>query len=243
MARVIAIMNQQQGVGKSTITLNLGDALSQLDQTVMLIDMVPSAELTRQFFEPVDQGIAQCLLEKKSLDESSHTVADNITLVPANKTLAQFQKKRGIALQQGHRLERLITAAEQQIILIDSPSKPGLLMLNSLFAADEIIIPVRANYVSLQGLVKIVALFKRLKRITQGAKLWIVINGYDATVGSQVDIFRAIQTTFPGRVLRTALHYHPQLNNGLQSVFTSSITPLTGHYLSLAKDVLNGTVY
>ncbi|HAU06284.1 MAG TPA: hypothetical protein DCS49_00670 [Gammaproteobacteria bacterium] len=243
MARVIAVMNQHQGVGKTTMTMNLGQALAELSQTVMLIDMVPDADLTGQFVAAQNKSIYQCLLGQESIDDVSHKVADNLTLIPANTALLQFQKEKGILLKQGRRLEKLITPVEQNIILIDTPRQPSLLMLNTILAADEIIIPIQADYTSLQGLVKAVKLFKRLKRVTKGAKLWVAINAYQATVASQEEILKAIQTVFPQRVLKTTVHYHEQLDGSLQSVFNLAVDLAVDDYLGLAKNILTGEVF
>ncbi len=239
-------MNQQAQVGKTVMTYNLGYALALMHQQVTLIDMDPSAQLTRSCNVAPEQGITQVLQDAKALSQVTHSLAAGFNLIPADSRLGEKTEK--MALKQGYKLKHMIdTMAEQDFILIDCPTEPGLPMLSALLAADEVIIPTTTSYLSAEGMVKSIQLFKQLKRLSGGAKLWLTMTQYDSTSVLSKAIMTAIKAAFPKRVLATTVHYNSAIMRSQEQQKAVFDYQQTGQgakdFYSLAEDLLEGRVH
>lgn len=158
MARVIAIVNQKGGVGKTTTAVNLGAYLARLGQRVLLIDLDPQANATSGLgidHRKLERGIYEVLVTPTRVgDVIVTTDIDNLHVAPATVSLAGAS----VELVPLDRREFLLRDNLQDIqdrydyILIDAPPTLGLLTVNSLVAADEVVIPVQSEYYSLEGL-------------------------------------------------------------------------------------------
>lgn len=159
-ARVIALMNQKGGVGKTTTTVNLGAALAELGKRVLLIDLDPQAHLTINYgVEPAEQTVSlyDVLVEEKSLLEAIHKIDDQIALIPGSIDLAAAEIELVSVLGRELLLKKRLEAAELEFdfVLLDCPPSLGLLTLNALAAANEVIIPMQPHFLPLQGVAKL----------------------------------------------------------------------------------------
>lgn len=158
MARIIAVVNQKGGVGKTTTTVNLGAYLAQLGQRVLLIDLDPQANATSGLgvdHRQLPHGVYEALLSAVPLRQTVvQTPIDQYHLIPATLALAGAN----VELVPLERREYLLRDALESIayeydyILIDSPPSLGLLTINGLVAANEVLVPVQSEYYSLEGL-------------------------------------------------------------------------------------------
>jgi len=159
--RCIAVINQKGGVGKTTTTVNLGAALARLGQRVLLLDLDPqgnmSLHLDRQP-EGDGQTTTQLLLEERPLSELIvPTEVENLSIVPADSSLGGVEQvlanKIGRETVLREALETLGDAFD--FVLLDCPPSLGVLSANALVAANEVVIPMQAEYFSLQGMAKL----------------------------------------------------------------------------------------
>jgi len=170
--RIIALMNQKGGVGKTTTTVNLGAALAEAGKRVCLIDLDPQAHLTINYgIEPGDQNIVSLydvLLEERSLLEAIHSVEKNIAIVPSSIDLAAAEIELVAVLGREMLLKRRLEAAGEALefdyLLLDCPPSLGLLTINALAAADELIIPMLAHFLALQGVAKLLETVQLVSR-------------------------------------------------------------------------------
>jgi chromosome partitioning protein len=160
--RVIALMNQKGGVGKTTTTVNLGAALSELGKRVCLIDLDPQAHLTINYgVEPSADiiNLYDVLIEDRGLLEAVHLVDHNIALVPSSIDLAAAEIELVSVIGREQLLTRSLETVRAQdvfdFVLIDCPPSLGLLTINALAAADEVIIPMQPHFLALQGVAKL----------------------------------------------------------------------------------------
>lgn len=160
--RIIALMNQKGGVGKTTTTVNLGAALAEAGKRVCLIDLDPQAHLTINYgVEPSPDitSLYDVLVEDKSLLEAIHKVDDRIALIPSSIDLAAAEVELVSVLGREMLLKKRIEAAgaamEFDYILLDCPPSLGILTINSLAAATEVIIPMLPHFLALQGMAKL----------------------------------------------------------------------------------------
>ncbi len=158
MARTIAIVNQKGGVGKTTTSVNLGAYLARAGHRVLLVDLDPQANATSGLgieHQKLSQGIYEVLVSPTTLnDVIVDTSIENLRLAPATLALAGASVELVPLDRREFLLRDNITdrAGEYDYILIDSPPSLGLLTINGLVAADEVLVPVQAEYYSLEGL-------------------------------------------------------------------------------------------
>lgn len=159
--RIIALMNQKGGVGKTTTTVNLGAAIAETGKRVCLIDLDPQAHLTINYgLEPSPDvcSLYDVLVNERSFLEAVHKVQDgSIALVPSSIDLAAAEVELVSVLGRETLLKKRIEAATHDFdyILLDCPPSLGLLTLNALAVADEVIIPMQPHFFALQGVAKL----------------------------------------------------------------------------------------
>lgn len=172
--RVIALMNQKGGVGKTTTTASLGAALAEGGKRVLLIDIDPQAHLTINYgIDPAGKegeepplSLYDVLIDGKSLLEATIVVdasikgSGSIGLIPSGIDLAGAEIELASVLGREQVLKkRLDTAAEGgnafDYVLMDCPPSLGLLTINALAAADEVLIPMQPHFLALQGVGKL----------------------------------------------------------------------------------------
>lgn len=158
--RTIALMNQKGGVGKTTTSVNLGAALAELGQRVCLIDLDPQAHLTINYgVEPTDETVSvyDVLINDRSFLEAVHKVDERIALVPSSIDLAAAEIELVSVLGRETILKEKLEQATHDFdyILIDCPPSLGLLTINALAVATEVLIPMQPHFLALQGVAKL----------------------------------------------------------------------------------------
>jgi len=158
--RVIALMNQKGGVGKTTTTANLGAALAGAGKKVCLIDVDPQAHLTINYgLEPAEERISlyDVLTEEKTFDQATHAVGDNIWIVPSSIDLAGAEIELVSVIGREMLLRKAVDASEAEFdfMLMDCPPSLGILTINALSLAREVIIPMQPQFLPLQGMAKL----------------------------------------------------------------------------------------
>ncbi|WP_242541937.1 ParA family protein [Leptolyngbya sp. Cla-17] len=155
MAKVITTFNQAGGVGKTSLTMNLGYQLGQRKkQKVLLIDMDPQASLT--IFMGIDPTEQELTVKDAILDKKNLPIHDNIhgmDLVPSNILLSAAEMQLSSVLRRELRLKQAIDkiADRYDFILIDSPPSLGMLSTLSLVAANYVLVPSQTQFKSIQG--------------------------------------------------------------------------------------------
>ncbi len=168
--RVIALVNQKGGVGKTTTTVSLGSALAAMGKRVLLIDLDPQAHLTLHLgVEPdgLERSVYDLLTDPDvSAQSIAHAVGPNMTVLPAEVNLAGVEPQLAPLAASG-RAQRVLLEKCQPLlsrggggqgfdfVLIDCPPSLGLLTLNALALASEVIVPMQAHFLALQGLSKL----------------------------------------------------------------------------------------
>lgn len=165
--RIIALMNQKGGVGKTTTTVNLGAALAKAGHQVLMIDLDPQAHLTLHLGITPDQlelTIYHLLTDDAiSASQVVQKIDDNLMVLPAEVSLAGIEAELAPQMVTG-KAQRLLKQKCQPLlvspksfdyVLIDCPPSLGLLTINALTLAREIIVPMQTHFLALQGLSKL----------------------------------------------------------------------------------------
>ncbi len=162
--RVIALMNQKGGVGKTTTTVNLAAAIAQQGRKVLIIDLDPQAHATLHVGvednESPDSAptVYDLLLDDDiQVEDCIRKVDEYLDIIPAETDLAAVESELSGQTGRNQRLANAIarSGAEHEFILLDCPPALGLLTLNALAAAQEVIIPMQAHFLALQGVSKL----------------------------------------------------------------------------------------
>ena len=143
--KIAAICNQQPEVGKTTLALNLAQALAMDGQRVLLVDMDPSSALARALgiFKSPKLGLDQVLLEGESLIQNVVATRELLDFLPSGENLDQVEFLEG-GVERGQFLKSAVehTVEDYDWVILDCASQPGLLLVNAIIAAEMIILPV-----------------------------------------------------------------------------------------------------
>src|SRR3954469_114079 len=189
--KIIAVANQKGGVGKTTTSVNLGAALAELGQRILLVDIDPQGNATSALGlqELEGESLYEPLLGQGwMVGKGFPTRLENLFLVPADLDLAGAEVE--IARMNDHltRLSHTLTVLRQDqtfdYIFLDCPPSLGILMTNALAAADEIFVPIQCEFFVLEGLVKIVRVVEQVR---------------DSGANDRVEIGGIVMTMFDGR--------------------------------------------
>ena len=175
MSKVIAIANQKGGVGKTTTTVNLGIGLVNEGKKVLLIDCDAQGSLTESlgFQNPDDLKITLSTMMQKAINEEPFAKYEGIIhhnegvdLVPANIELSGMETALVNIMNRERALKTYIDKVKDNYdyVLIDCTPSLGMLTINSLAAADEVIIPVQAHYLPAKGLEQLITTVGKVKR-------------------------------------------------------------------------------
>jgi chromosome partitioning protein len=159
--RIIALLNQKGGVGKTTTTVNLGAAMAEVGRSVLVVDLDPQAHATLHLGQDPgssDASVYDVLLEPMADPRAAvRRLTPNIALVPSETDLAAIEPELAAAHDRQGRLARAMQAIAPgfDVVLIDCPPSLGLLTVNALVAAHEVLVPMQAHFLALQGVGKL----------------------------------------------------------------------------------------
>ena len=204
-------MNQKGGVGKTTTTLNLSHALARSGKRVLALDMDPQAHLTIAF--GVDNrkchGLDEVLLERNSVKQCMFEVRENIHFLPAGVRLGEVEFIRQGGAKRGYILKEALSAIEQDFdyVIIDCPPSAGLIGMNALLAAKEVLIPVSGDFLALHGVSRLMEIVGYIERsLHLNFEKYIVLTRYYQRRKLSQQIKDKLLEYFPGRVLATPIH-------------------------------------
>lgn len=208
MARIIAMVNQKGGVGKTTTAINLAYALSELHgKKTLLVDIDTQANATSSLgFDPeqVDASLYDVLIGQKSFQDILINKTERLFIAPANLHLSGLNAKD---VNFSEKLLKLEDAGEFDFVIIDCPPSLGVLTVLALSSATEVIVPVQAQYLALEGtatLIKTVDLVRRKlnRRLKIGGVLCTM---YDPRTKISRSIYGKLLEHFGELVYRTKI--------------------------------------
>ena len=218
MGTIVAFANQKGGVGKTTSALNLGAYLAEDGQRVLLVDFDPQANLTSGVgadrerpgaYEAITAGTPVRSIIQPTTVAKMNIVPSSINLTGASVELVD-QEDRALYLKRV--LEPVRN--EYDYIFIDSPPSLGILTLNGLAAADQVIIPLQCEYFAMEGLTQ---LLQSIKRVQEGLNprlgiLGILFTMYDSRTRLAQDVVQEVVGYFGKRVFRTIIPRNVRLS-------------------------------
>lgn len=242
-------MNQKAGVGKTTTASNLAHALALEGKSVTILDMDPQGEIAKAYgLNNEQKGLDKVLLEELSIDEVVITVRENLDIVLAGQQLTEFENIVTGGVNRARKLQQAIEKSAlrtRDYVLIDSPVQTGLLGLNVMIAADEIIVPAPSDFLSLQGLSKMFHIFKRVESLSgRSMKLWLVSTRINLQSRLAREARERLLSFFPNRLFKTVIResslFAESLSMGKTIFDYKQDSTGAEDYQSLAKDLLQG---
>jgi chromosome partitioning protein len=202
--RVIALINQKGGVGKTTTTVNLGAGLAALGHSTLIVDLDPQAHATLSLgVDPAAtaRSVYDLLLDWD--DDAGNAVVQarpNLALVASETDLAAAESELASAPDRHRRLARALAPLRSrfEFILIDCPPSLGMLTINGLAAAREVIIPMQAHFLALQGVSKLLETVKlvRAKINPELSVAGVVLCMHDAQASHTQEVVNDLATFF-----------------------------------------------
>ena len=250
MARLIAVVNQKGGVGKTTTSVNLAASLAASGRRVLLVDLDPQGNATTGSGvdkKTVARTVYQVLLglgEAASIRTASES--GKYDLLPANRELAGAEVELVDLPNREGRLKAALTTVEgdYDFILIDCPPSLSLLTINGLVAAREVLIPMQCEYYALEGLSDLVGTIKRVRANLNPA---LEIGGllrtmYDPRNTLSQQVSAQLEQHFGDKVFKTLVPRNVRLaeapSYGMAAVVWDRASKGAQAYLALAEEIL-----
>ena len=251
MGKVIAIANQKGGVGKTTTAINLAASLAVLEKKVLIIDADPQANSTSGLNFPSENDQKRTLYEVMEgvidvRDALVQTEIPNLHLIPSHINLVGVE----IEMLETENRESILSKAiapvrdEYDFIIIDCSPSLGLITINSLTAADSVLIPVQPEFFALEGLGK---LLQTIRLVKNGVNPSLTIEGfvvtmYDGRTKVHTQVVNELKEHFKGMVFNTIIQRSIRLSeapsHGKPIILYDVVSNGTSNYMNLAKEVL-----
>lgn len=250
MAKIIAVANQKGGVGKTTTAVNLSSCLGYKGKKVLLIDVDPQGNSTSGLGvdkKKIQKSAYDVLINDVDItDTLVNTPIDNLLLCPSNIQLAGAEVELVSAISRETRLKNSLEPIKDDydFILIDCPPSLGLLTLNSLTAANTILVPIQCEYYALEGLSQLMETVKLVQRhLNRGLDVeGVVLTMFDARTNLSIQVVEEVKKYFKNKVYRTVIPRNVRLSEapsyGLPIILYDPKSKGAECYLDLADEVI-----
>jgi chromosome partitioning protein len=250
MGKIIAIANQKGGVGKTTTSINLAASLGVLEKKVLLIDADPQANASSGLgidVETIELGTYQVLEHSISAKEAIlKTESPNVDIIPAHIDLVAIEIELVDKQEREYMLRKALVDVKKDYdyILIDCAPSLGLITLNSLVAADSVIIPIQCEYFALEGLGKLLNTVKSIQNIhnTELDIEGLLLTMFDSRLRLSNQVVDEVRKHFSTMVFETIIRRNIRLSEapsyGESIIDYDATSKGAVNYLNLAQEII-----
>ena len=251
MSRIIAVANQKGGVGKTTTNVNLSACLASLGKKVLTIDIDPQGNTTsglgidknqveRSIYDVIINGIP-------AKDAIYHTDYDNLDIIVSKIQLAGAEIELVPMMARETILKRALEEIrdEYDYILIDCPPSLGLITINSLTAADTLLVPIQCEYYALEGLTQLLSTFELVrKNLNPSLEIeGVVLTMFDSRTNLSIQVVDEVKRHFPNKVYTTIMPRNVRLgeapSHGVPVIVYDPKCAGAEAYMDLAQEMID----
>ena len=251
MGKVIAITNQKGGVGKTTTAVNLSSTLASAERSTLLIDIDPQSNATSGLGvdgKALDKSIYEVLIDHVEIED---VILDSelkyLKLAPANIKLVGAEIELVNLEEREFALRNALGSVRDKYdyIIIDCPPSLGLLTINTLTAADSVLIPIQCEYYALEGLTQLLNTIRLVqKHLNSDLTIeGVLLTMFDIRLNLSRQVQEDVQRYFAGRVFNTIIHRNVKLSEapsfGKPIILYDINSKGAENYISLAEEVIS----
>ena len=238
--KVLAIMNQKGGVGKSTTAVNLAAALGERKYKVLVVDFDPQGNTTSGL------GVDKQSIEESVYDVILNTTSQRVFLLPSTIHLAGAETELVSVIAREMRLKDALAGVRDSFdyVLIDCPPSLGILTINALTACDELLIPIQCEFYALEGVTKLLESMKMVKaHLNPDLDIFgVLMTMYDSRTSLSKQVAEEVKNYFGDKMFKTMIPRNVRLSEapsyGMSMIEYDKSSKGAEAYRDLAKEVI-----